>query len=94
MVSFQSIVLMEDGTIKTYEYNGDHDGLLQWMSQKTPQDIDHPSPYNYAELLQNCHQPVTAAPHGQDPLMHQGDDLQSPIFEQYPPPCIILLVII
>jgi hypothetical protein len=80
---------MEDGTIKTYEYNGNVVGLLQWMSQKRPQDVDNLSPHNRDEIDDNCHQSVIVAPHEQDPLIHQREEILSPIDEQYLSPCII-----
>lgn len=42
--------LIEDGTLKTYEYHGNTVAMLQWLEGNLPQDIHELTPINRAEL--------------------------------------------
>lgn len=64
------------------------------MSQKIPADLDNLSPQNHGEINTECYQPVVVARHGEDPLVQQGEDTQSALYDQYLPQRIILLAIV
>lgn len=69
-------LLIVDGTMKTYEYNGNTVAMLQWLEGKLPQDIHEPSPINRAELCDpNSDQTIVIA-------MKEAP-LQLPQFAQY-----------
>lgn len=46
-----NLLTFEDGTLISYECNGNFIGLLAWMELHRPKDLDHPSPINAAELF-------------------------------------------
>jgi hypothetical protein len=76
-------LLTEDGSIYTYEYNGNVVGLLDWMEQRIPRDIDNLSSINMEEIRDTASsQPIVVACKGEENYTHQQGSLQSPVYSQ------------
>jgi hypothetical protein len=75
-------VLIEDGSLTTYEYNGNMVALLHWLQNNTPLDIHRLSAINFQEQCQAGSNLIVEIPLYVDPLYELFSHMQQGISKQ------------
>jgi hypothetical protein len=82
MVFHNHCVLIEDGTLTTYEYNGNMVALLHWLQNNTPHDIHHLSAINLQEQSQHDLNAIVEIPPYKDLLYEYFSHIDQSIIKQ------------